>query len=441
MSATLAVIGAGRSGAVTAACLADLGHTVCAVDINEERVAQLQSGAAPFVEPQLDAVIARNLEAGRLTFTTDVSLAVPRAEAVLLCLPTPAATDGSSDLSALHAAVDTVAAHLTASATIIMRSTVPVGTNAEVLRRLQAKRPDAAFEIVSNPEFLREGHAVDDFMRPDRIVIGAGTEQAAQAVAALYAKIDCPIVLTDLATAELAKYAANAYLAASVSFINEIANICERTGADMSKITETLALDRRIGRDAYLQPGIGFGGSCLPKDLTALIDTAEAGGYTPHLLRAIAEVNELQPRWVIERLEEVLPDLAGRSVAVLGISFKGGTFDPRSSPALAVIRLLANAGARVHAFDPLADSTAAAFIKSVADGKAELHTDAYSAAAGCHAIVIATDHSQFLELDLDRLGRDMESRLFIDGRNLFDPAQVLKAGFSYTGVGRARRDD
>ncbi len=437
MSAMLAVIGAGRSGAVAAACLADLGHTVCAVDVDEERVAQLQSGAAPFVEPQLDAVIARNLEAGRLTFTTDVSLAVPQAEAVLLCLPTPAAANGSSDLSALHSAVESVTPHLTVNAAIIMRSTVPVGTNAEVLRRLQAKRPDAAFEIVSNPEFLREGHAVDDFMRPDRIVIGASTEQAAQAVAALYAKIDCPIVLTDLATAELAKYAANAYLAASVSFINEIANICERTGADMSKITETLALDRRIGRDAYLQPGVGFGGSCLPKDLTALIATAQIGGYTPHLLRAIAEVNELQPRWVIERLEEVLPDLAGRSVAVLGISFKGGTFDPRSSPALAIIRLLADAGAGVHAFDPLADSTAVASI----DRKAELHTDAYSATAGCHAIVIATDHSQFLELDLDRLGRSMESRLFIDGRNLFDPAQVLNAGFSYIGVGRARQGD
>lgn len=437
MSATLAVIGAGRSGAVTAACLADLGHTVCAVDVDEERVAQLQSGAAPFVEPQLDAVISRNLEAGRLSFTTDVSLAVPDAEAVLLCLPTPAAADGTSDLSALYAAADALTPQLDANAIVIIRSTVPVGTNAAVLRRLQAKRPDAEFEIVSNPEFLREGHAVDDFMRPDRIVIGAGTEQAAQAVAGLYAKIDCPIVLTDLATAELAKYAANAYLAASVSFINEIANICERTGADMSQITETLALDRRIGREAYLQPGVGFGGSCLPKDLTALINTAQNGGYTPHLLRAIAEVNELQPRWVIERLQEVLPDLAGRSVAVLGISFKGGTFDPRSSPALAIIRLLANAGARVHAFDPLADSTAAASI----DGKAELHRDAYSAAEGCHAIVIATDHSQFLELDLNRLGRGMESRLFIDGRNLFDPAQVVKAGFSYIGVGRARRGD
>ena len=433
----LAVIGAGRSGAVTAACLADLGHTVCAVDVDEERVAQLQSGVAPFLEPRLDAVIARNLKAGRLTFTKDVSMAVPRAEAVLLCVPTPAATDGSSDLSALHSAVESVTPHLAAGATVIVRSTVPVGTNAEVLRRLQAKRPDAALEIASNPEFLREGHAVDDFMRPDRIVIGAGTEQAAQAVAALYSKIDCPIVLTNLATAELVKYAANAYLAASVSFINEIANICERTGADISKITETLALDRRIGKEAYLQPGVGFGGSCLPKDLSALIDTAEAEGYTPHLLHAIAEVNELQPLWVIKRLQDVLRDLAGRSVAVLGISFKGGTFDPRCSPALAIIRLLADAGARVHAFDPLADSTAVAFI----DSKAELHTDAYSAATGCHAIVIATDHSQFLELDLLRLGRDMESRLFIDGRNLFDAAQVLNAGFSYIGVGRARRDD
>ncbi len=437
MTAKLAVVGTGRSGAVTAACLADLGHTVCAFDVNADLIARLEAGSAPFVEPQLDDVIKRNMEAGRLTFTTDAATAISPADAVLLCLPTPASDDGTSDLSALYAGVDSISAHLAPDAVLITRSTVPVGTNAALQERLRGLAAGGQHDVVSNPEFLREGRAVDDFMTPDRIVIGAVSEAARKRVAGYYAAIECPMVLTDLETAELAKYAANAYLAASVSFINEIANICERTGADISQVAQALALDHRIGPDAYLMPGIGYGGSCLPKDLSALISTAEQHGYTAHLLSAVSDVNERQPAWVVEQLRGSVSRLEQAKVAVLGISFKGGTFDARSSPALATMRLLQQAGVAVRAYDPFADDATEALVK----GFATLHPDAYAAAEGCVAVVIATDHREFSDLNLARLGRLMQTRLFVDGRNLFDPEAVLQAGFSYVGVGRAHRGD
>ena len=437
MSERLCVVGAGRSGAVTAACLADLGHSVCAVDINATLVAKLQEGRAPFYEPDLDDVIQRNLKAGRLSFTTAFSEGVPDADFVVLCVGTPPQTNGEADLTALHAAIGEVAPLLRENAVVITRSTVPVGTNASLAEKIRAERPQTAFEIVSNPEFLREGHAVQDFVGPERIVIGANSERGRKAAARLYQDIDCPIVFADLETAEMIKYAANAYLATSISFINEIANICERVGADVSLVREALMLDRRIGPHAYLTPGIGFGGSCLPKDLHALVAAAEGHGYRPTMLRAVVQVNELQPRWVIGCLEQIFTELPGLTVAVFGISFKADTFDPRSSPAVAVIRLLANEGVHVRAFDPLADATAGEQLQ----GLAELSSDAYSAATGCHALVFVTAHRQFRELDLERLRRTMKSPVLIDGQNLFEPDTVSRAGFSYIGIGRPRRND
>ena len=437
MSARVCVVGAGRSGAVAAACLAELGHHVCAVDVNDGRVAELRTGRAPFHEPGLDDMIQRNLASGRLTFTAAFSEAVPEAEFVILAVPTPPQGNGGADLSYLRAAIGDVAPLLAKSAVIVTRSTVPVGTNSSLCDEIRAAHPVLNVDVVSNPEFLREGHAVDDFMRPDRIVIGAAVEKAAKRVAKLYEKIACPVVLTDLPTAELAKYAANAFLAASVSFINEIANICERTGADVSVVSQALALDHRIGPHAYLYPGIGFGGSCLPKDLQALISTAESHGYTPRMLAAISEVNQLQPASVVRSLREIFTDVSGLSVAVLGLSFKGDTFDLRDSPALSVVRLLAKEGAQLRAFDPLADGSAEDEVGELA----ELFPDAYSTAEGCQALVIATEHSDFKNLDLERLGRSMASRVLIDGRNVFDPAEAARAGFSYLGVGRGRRGD
>lgn len=437
MRARVCVVGAGRSGAVAAACLAELGHHVCAVDVNDDRVAELRAGRAPFHEPGLDDMIQRNLASGRLRFTAAFSEAVPDAEFVILAVPTPPQGNGEADLSYLRAAIGVLAPLLAESAVVVTRSTVPVGTNGSLGEEIRAAQPALNVDVVSNPEFLREGHAVDDFMRPDRIVIGAAVEKAAKRVAKLYEKIDCPVVLTDLPTAELAKYAANAFLAASVSFINEIASICERTGADVSVVSRALALDRRIGPHAYLYPGIGFGGSCLPKDLQALISTAESRGYTPRMLQAIGEVNQLQPASVVRSLREIFTDVAGLSVAVLGLSFKGDTFDLRDSPALSVIGLLAKEGAHVRAFDPLADGSAEDEVGELA----ELFPDAYSAAEGCQALVIATEHSDFAKLDLERLGRLMASRVLVDGRNVIDPAEASRAGFSYIGVGRGRRGD
>ena len=437
MKERICVVGAGRSGAVAAACLAELGHRVCAVDLDVASVAQLREGRAPFSEPGLDELIERNLRAGRLSFATALSEGVPAAHFVLLSVGTPAQGNGEADLSALHAAVRELAPLLAEKALVVTRSTVPVGTNASLADDIRAQNPQAAFDVVANPEFLREGHAVEDFLRPERIVIGARSAEAAQAVARLYDGIDGPVVITDLETAEMIKYAANAYLAASISFINEIANICERVGADVSQVARALALDRRIGEHAYLKAGIGFGGSCLPKDLRALIATAERHQYQPAMLRAIAQVNELQPRRLLARVREVLGELAGLRIAVLGISFKGDTFDPRSSPALALIQLLAQEGARLRTFDPLADET----VKDAVGSLAELLPDAYRAAEGCRAVIVATDHSQFRELDLERLGQGMAARVLIDGRNLYDPDVVARAGFSYVGIGRPWRAD
>ncbi len=435
--ARLCVVGAGRSGAVAAACLAELGHDVRAVDTDPGHVATLRSGRASFYEPQLDKLIERNLDAGRLSFTTDFSEGVPGAGFVLLAVGTPPQRNGKANLSHLSAAIHDVAPLLANHATVITRSTVPVGTNHWIADTLRKENPRIEFAVVSNPEFLREGQAVDDFLQPDRIVIGAASEEAALNVAKLYDALDCPIILVDLETAELIKYAANAYLAASISFINEIANIAERVGADITLVSKALALDERIGQRAYLSPGIGFGGSCLPKDLRALVTTAEQHGYKPRLLKAIIKTNELQPKRVVSCLEEMYGDLAGVKVAVLGISFKGGIFDARSSPALTVIRSLAEKGAHVRAFDPLADGTAGQHVGSLA----ELCSDALSAARDCQALIVATDHAEFRELDLARIGRAMAARVLIDGRDVFDQETATRAGFAYVGIGRPRRGE
>jgi len=437
LSAALCVVGAGRSGAVAAAGLAEMGHSVHAVDIDAERVTQLSTGKAPFFEPGLDDLLSHNLKAGRLSFTTAWSEAVPKAEGVLLCVPTPAGGDGNADLSFLDSALNDVIPLLTPGALVITRSTVPIGTNASIGRRIRSERPDLDAAVVSNPEFLREGHAVDDFLRPERVVIGSAGEDAGERAAALFLSLTCPILLMDLETAEVTKYAANAYLATSISFINEIANICERTGADASLVRQALKLDQRIGDNAYIDPGIGFGGSCLPKDISALVRTAEEHGYDPTLLKAVIDVNALQPERVAGHIIDLFSDLSSRKIAVLGISFKGDTFDVRSSPAMAVIRDLKELGVRVHAYDPMADATAKACVAGLAD----LHHDAYDTVSDCDAVVVATEHSSFRDLDLKRLGEAMASRVLIDGRNLFEPKTVTEAGFSYIGIGRARRGD
>jgi len=435
--ARLCVVGAGRSGAVTAACLAELGHDVRAVDVDPEHVATLRSGRATFFEPKLDDLIRRNLDAGRLSFTTAFSEAVPDAEFILLGVGTPSQKSGKADLSHLSAALHDVAPLLAEGATVITRSTVPVGTNRWVIETLRKENPHVKCQVVSNPEFLSEGHAVDNFLQPDRIIIGALDQQTALHASTLYDKLDCPILLVDLETAELIKYASNAYLAASISFINEIANIAERVGADITQVSQALALDERIGPRAYLQPGIGFGGSCLPKDLRALVTTAEQHEYKPRLLKAIIKTNDTQPNRIVDCLQDMYGKMAGLPIAVLGISFKGGIFDARGSPAISLIRELSEKGARVRAFDPLADESAPQHVGSLA----EICSDALTAAKDAKALIIATDHAEFRDLDLARIGHVMAARVLIDGRNVFEQETAARAGFAYIGVGRPRRGE
>lgn len=422
-------------GAVTAACLADLGHTVCGVDINAARIAKLRRGQTPFHESNLSEVLKRNLGAGRLSFTTSAAEAVPSADFVLIAVDTPASDSGQADLSSLHAAARDVASSLEGETVVVIRSTVPPGTSASLAPLIRAVNPGARFDIVANPEFLREGFSVADFMRPDRIIIGADDRGAGRRVAGLYRGLRRPILISDLATAEMIKYASNSYLAASISFINEIANICDQVGADVSQVARALAMDKRIGRRAYLSAGIGFGGGCFPKDVSALACLAEGHGYPAPMLRAVMRVNELQPELVLARLKEAFADFSGLRVAVLGLSFKGGTFDLRSSPALAVVRLLAQEGIGVRVFDPLADESVPAEVA----GAADISSDPYQAAAGCHALIIATEHPEFRELDLVRIRSSMKSSLLIDGRNLLDTAAALRAGFSYRGIGRGHQ--
>jgi UDPglucose 6-dehydrogenase len=400
-------------------------------------VSSLREGRATFYEPQLDDLIRRNLRAGRLAFTTQFSEGVPDAEFVLLGVGTPPLDDGTADLSHLSAALHAVAPLLANQATVIIRSTVPVGTNRWVAETLQKENPQLTVSVVSNPEFLREGHAVEDFLQPDRIVLGASSEAAGLRATDLYDAIDCPILVVDPETAELIKYAANAYLATSITFINEIANIAERTGGDISLVANALKLDERIGPHAYLAPGIGFGGSCLPKDTRALAKMAEKQEYTPLFLDAIIETNERQSMKVAAYLEDLYGKVEGLNVAVLGISYKGDIFDSRSSPGVAIIQQLAAKGASVRAFDPLADRTIAQQLPE----NVELCSDAVSAARECHALIIATDHGVFRELDLARIGSSMSARVLIDGRNLFDYETAAKAGFVYIGIGRPRRGE
>ena len=432
MTARICVVGAGRLGAVNAAGLAELGHTVHAVDIDATRVRKFQSGSTPFHEPGLGEAVQRHMANGILQFSTDIALGVGSADYVFLAIDTPPRADGSADLSNLMAGFESATPHLRARATAVVRSTVPPGTNARLVSALRRSAPDSTVAVVSNPEFLREGLAMEDFLRPDRIVVGSGDRAAARAVAQLYEPLGRPTLITGPETAEIIKYASNAFLAMSISFINEIANICERTGADIEEVTRALRLDRRIGAQAYLSPGIGFGGSCLPKDVAALNHTASERGYEPQLLRAITDVNDAQAPRLLELLTARCGELSGLTVAVLGLSFKGGTFDLRSSPALTLIELLTRRGAAVKAFDPLWDDEAAAELGA----GVELCSDAYRAAAGADALVIATDHPDFATLDLKQLRARMANAILLDGRYMIDPAKATEAGFTYAALGR-----
>src|SRR5215212_285064 len=420
----IGVIGTGYVGLVTAAGFAALGSDVYCVDIDEAKVAGLKQGRIPIWEPGLAELIARHRE--RLRFSTGLADALEHARLLFVAVGTPPTYSGDAYLSAVHAVVDAMPA--SDRHALVMKSTVPVGTG-ESIERVFAQQ-HKGFRYVSCPEFLKEGSAVRDFLEPDRVVIGDDGDWAGDAVEALYAPLDAPIVRTDVKSAEMVKLASNAFLATKISFINEIANVCEETGADVVEVARGMGLDDRIG-PKFLQAGIGFGGSCFPKDVAALKQLAGNSGYHFQLLNAVIEVNELQKRRVISKLQKHLGSLVGKEIALLGLAFKPNTDDMREASSLVLSARLQAAGARVRAYDPVAEAEARKLIRGV-----EFKTSALEVAEGADALVLVTEWPEFRELDLAGIAGAMRGELLIDGRNFLDAATVREAGLAYEGVGR-----
>ncbi len=422
----VAVIGTGYVGLVTAAGFAELGSEVFCVDVDAEKVARLERGEIPIYEPGLEEVVSRNR--ARLHFSTELGPALAHARLLFVAVGTPPTYSGDADLSAVYAVVDALPP--SEGHALVMKSTVPVGTGAAIRRRLAATGKEG-LAYVSCPEFLKEGSAVADFRNPDRVVVGDEGDWAGDAVAELYAPLDAPLVRTDIPSAEMVKLASNAFLATKISFINEIANVCEETGADVAEVARGMGLDGRIGPQ-FLQAGIGFGGSCFPKDVSALKQLAGNTGYHFQLLTAVVEVNELQKRRVIGKLQKHLGSLVGKEVALLGLAFKPHTDDMREASSLVLAARLQADGARVRAYDPVAEEEAGRLLVGV-----DLANDALGAIAGADAVVLVTEWPEFGELDLDAVSAAMRGDLLVDGRNYLDPAAVRAAGLKYEGVGRA----
>jgi UDPglucose 6-dehydrogenase len=421
----IAVIGTGYVGLVTAAGFAQLGSEVWCVDIDADKIARLERGEIPIYEPGLVECVAANRE--RMHFSTELAPALEHARLLFVAVGTPPTYSGDADLSAVHAVVD--AMPRSDHHALVMKSTVPVGTGAAIKRSF-AERGKQGFAYVSCPEFLKEGSALEDFLHPDRVVVGDEGDWAGDAVIELYAPFDAPLVRTDVASAEMIKLAANAFLATKISFINEIANVCEETGADVLEVARGMGLDRRIGTH-FLKPGIGFGGSCFPKDVSALKQLAGNSGYHFQLLTAVIEVNELQKRRVIGKLQKHLGSLVGKTVALLGLAFKANTDDMREASSLVLSARLQADGAKVRAYDPIAESEARKLM-----GGVQFADDALGAVSDADAVVIVTEWPEFAEIDWPAVAERMPGRLVIDGRNFLDPDRVRAAGFIYEGIGR-----
>jgi UDPglucose 6-dehydrogenase len=427
----ICVIGVGYVGIVTAACFADLGNRVIALDILESKIEGLKRGEMPIYEPGLKELIDRNVRAGRLSFTTSYADGLHGSEFVFIAVGTPSGVDGEADLRYVAAAARSIAETMQAPLIVVNKSTVPVGTGdwvADIIRKHQ--KDPIPFSVVSCPEFLREGSAISDFMQPHRTVLGSLDTDAADKVAQLHLPLRAPIVITDLRTAEMIKYASNAFLATKISFINEIANICEALGADVKEVAAGMGYDKRIG-SAFLDAGLGYGGSCFPKDVKALTYMAAEKGRHPQLLHAVMEINDDRRPMAASRLMEMLGDLTGKSVGLLGLSFKPNTDDMRDAPAVTIANELLASGAKVRAFDPVAMEIARPLMSDV-----EMYPDPYSMSEGCDALVVVTEWNEFKQLDLQRVRALMHTPVVFDGRNIYDPAVMKQHGFLYRGVGR-----
>jgi UDPglucose 6-dehydrogenase len=435
--AQIAVLGTGYVGLVYCAALADLGNRVRGVDINAERVARLSDGECPIFEPGLPELLERNRKAGRLTFTTDYAAAIPGAEFVFICVDTPSSESGDADMRAVRKAAAMLGPYLADDAVVVNKSTMPIGSGDMVEAIIAEHLPDGRrVSVVSNPEFLREGAAVQDVLRPDRIVLGADDPAVAERVASLYRVLNAPIVITDRRSSEMIKYASNAFLATKISFVNEIAKVCERVGADVTVVAKGMGLDARIG-ERFLEAGVGFGGSCFPKDVKALVAMAHDAGSHPQLLHAVLEINADQRRRAVQKLRYAFGDLNRRRVAVWGLAFKQDTDDLREAPALDIIRALESLGARVVAYDPAAMEHARALLPQT-----EFAAGAYEAVTGADALVVVTPWNEFKQADLARVRELMQPdrAVLLDGRNLYDPARVAALGFTHIGIGRQTRE-
>ncbi len=430
----ICVIGTGYVGLVTGTCFADLGNEVRCLDIDETRIDKLKQGVMPIYEPGLEQLVIQNVRAGRLIFTTNYEQALKDVEFAFIAVGTPSGVDGEADLQYVRSAAEAIADLVDTSIIVVNKSTVPVGTGdwvADVIRKRRSGKP-LEFAVISNPEFLREGSAINDFMYPDRVILGSVDRTAASEVAQLYLTLRCPIMITDLRTAEMIKYASNAFLATRISFINEMATICEELGADVRQVAIGMGYDKRIG-PAFLDAGLGWGGSCFPKDVKALAHMAVLHGSNPQLLQAVMEINRNQRRRVVLRLRKALGGLDEKVIGILGLSFKPNTDDIREAPAFEVIHLLRNEGALIKVYDPQAMDNARAVLPS----HVTLCNNAYEVADGADALVLATEWNEFKALDFDRIAQLMRNNVIMDGRNLWDPERMCDLGFTYYGIGRA----
>ncbi len=430
----LAVVGTGYVGLVTGACFAEFGVSVVGVDKDADKIALLQKGKVPFYEPGLEEMVARNIREGRLAFSSDIKAAIERSLVILIAVGTPSGDGGVADLSFVRDVALSIARHMNGYKVVVTKSTVPMGTGAMIRRLIEEnQRERVPFSVASNPEFLREGAAIEDFLRPNRIVIGAEDPQAIAILKDLYNPlylIETPFVITNVVSAEMIKYASNAFLATKISFINEIANLCEAVGADVHEVARGMGLDNRIGRK-FLHPGPGYGGSCFPKDTRAVLGMARELGVTARIIEAAVEVNDRQAERMVGKIAAAVGALAGKKLAFLGLAFKPNTSDTRDSPAVRIIRELVAAGARVRAYDPAAMEEARQCLPGI-----EYAEDPYDAAPGCDALVIATEWNQFRNLDWVRMKAALRAPVVIDLRNVYEPRAMSDLGITYTSVGR-----
>lgn len=435
----IAIIGSGYVGLVTGACLAKIGHCVICIDNDEKKIETLKRGEIPIYEPQLEELVKKNMDKERLSFSTSIEEGVSRAKVIFIAVGTPPKANGEADLSSVEKVCTQIARSMKEYRLIVEKSTVPVQTGQWIKRLFRVNNSLSDFDIASNPEFLKEGNAIDDFLNPDRIVLGVETERAATILKKLYAPIingksknadPVPLVITDLESAELIKHASNSFLATKISFINAVADICEKTGADVEKVAEGMGYDRRIGA-SFLQAGIGFGGFCFPKDLQAFVGIAEKLNYNFALLKEVEKINKNRPKILLNKIEEALGTVEGKTIGILGLSFKPNTDDIRFAPSIEIISLLQKKKAKIKVYDPVAISKAKEVLRNVEYGR-----DPYEVAEGSSALVIVTEWQEFQEMDLERVRDLMVEPIMVDGRNIYEPQKMKRLGFIYKSIGR-----